>query len=73
MRVLQSDEGGRFLNSVADYRIIELPEPADDTGRDSTGADGIWLSLSEVEALARLPATFTNEARSVVSLLLTQA
>ena len=73
LRVLQSDEGGRFLNSVADYRIIELPMQADDTGRDPTDPDGVWLSLSEVEALARLPATFTNEARSLVSLLLTRA
>ena len=73
LRVLQSDEGGRFLSSVADYRIIELPEQADDTRRDPTGPDGVWLSLSEVEALARLPATFTNEARSLVSLLLTRA
>jgi dTDP-4-dehydro-6-deoxy-alpha-D-glucopyranose 2,3-dehydratase len=73
LRVLQSDEGGRFLSSVADYRIIELPEQANDTGRDPTYPDGVWLSLSEVEALARLPATFTNEARSLVSLLLTQA
>jgi oxidase EvaA len=73
LRVLQSDEGGRFLTSVADYRIIELPEQADDTRRVPTSPDGIWLSLSEVEALARLPATFTNEARSLVSLLLTQA
>ena len=69
LRVLQSDEGGRFLTAVADYRIIELPEQADDTRLDPTGPDGVWLGLSEVEALARLPATFTNEARSLVSLL----
>lgn len=73
MRVLQSDEGGRFLNSVADYRVIELPQLTHVSGRDPIDPDGVWLSLSEIEALARLPATFTNEARSLVSLLLTQA
>lgn len=63
--VRQSDEGGRFFRDVAEYRIIDIGE--------ARPADGIiWLTLAEVTKL--LPqGIFNNEARSVLSLLLSLA
>jgi hypothetical protein len=68
MRVVQSDEGGRFLESVVEYRIME-----EDPEGPFVAHHGAWLNLAEIEALARLPGTFTNEARSAISLLLSHA
>jgi oxidase EvaA len=61
----QSDEGGRFFRDVAEYQIVDIGE--------AKPADGIiWLTLSEVTEL--MPkGIFNNEARSVLSLLLSLA
>jgi dTDP-4-dehydro-6-deoxy-alpha-D-glucopyranose 2,3-dehydratase len=61
----QSDEGGRFLETVCRYRVIELG-----AGAFTPPPGFVWLTVGEIEALARRPATFTNEARSAISLLL---
>lgn len=64
--VLQSDEGGRFFRSVTRYRIREVPEgvpvPQDPFG--------LWVTVSQAHRLAREPGRLTNEARSLLSLLL---
>lgn len=59
----QSDEGGRFYRSVCRYRVVEVDSA-------QTPEDGIWLTLGDIAALARSAGTFTNESRSVISLLL---
>jgi oxidase EvaA len=66
LEVRQSDEGGRFFTSVCRYVIVEVPEMAD-------AQDHVWLSLADVAALSARPMTFTNEARSAISLLLSLA
>jgi len=68
LSVLQSDEGGRFFKCVVRYRVVEF-------GPDSRvdDHDGVWLTLSQVEALAAMSGVFTNEARSLISLLLSLA
>lgn len=63
----QSDEGGRFYRTVCRYSVVEV-----DPSYDVTPEDGVWLTLGDVAALARQGA-FTNESRSVVSLLLSLA
>jgi dTDP-4-dehydro-6-deoxy-alpha-D-glucopyranose 2,3-dehydratase len=64
--VRQSDEGGRFYRTVVRYRIREVPEgsavPEDPMAT--------WVTLGQVHALTRRKGLLTNEARSVLSLLL---
>lgn len=62
--VRQSDEGGRFYRSTADYRIVEVTAIADDD-------QFLWLRLSEVQA-AMNAGNFNNEARSALSVVLSQ-
>ncbi|WP_286831032.1 MULTISPECIES: NDP-hexose 2,3-dehydratase family protein [Kordiimonas] len=66
IEVAQSDEGGRFMESRCRYRVEELA-----TGK-AVPEDpwNVWVSLSELELLCRTPKLLTNEARSVVSILL---
>ena len=66
LEVRQSDEGGRFACSVCHYRIVELPRPAE-------SPDLVWLTVADIAALIARPMTFTNEARSAVSLLVSLA
>lgn len=63
----QSDEGGRFYRTVCRYTVVEVGDLAQETP-----ADGVWLTLGDIAALASRSA-FTNEARSVISLLLSLA
>ncbi len=66
--VRQSDEGGRFMRACSTYKVVEVPEEVDlNTGCHD---EGLWVTLCELEALCREPGLLTNEARSVVSLLL---
>jgi oxidase EvaA len=58
--VRQSDEGGRFYRTTADYRIVEITAIADDDQFS-------WLRLSEVQALMHA-GIFNNEARSALSI-----
>ncbi|MFM8305488.1 MAG: NDP-hexose 2,3-dehydratase family protein, partial [Actinomycetota bacterium] len=64
--VQQSDEGGRFLGCVGRYSIALVAETTTVPDLDAT----VWLSLDQIETLARRPGFFTNEARSVLSLVL---
>lgn len=64
--VLQSDEGGRFMNSVARYSVVEVPEK----WSESTDPCGVWLTMGQLHLLAGQRGLLTNETRSVLSLLL---
>ncbi len=64
--VRQSDEGGRFLDCVGRYTVSLLPEDVGVPDLDAT----IWLTLDQIEDLARRKGFFTNEARSALSLVL---
>jgi oxidase EvaA len=60
--VRQSDEGSRFFHDVARYSLIDVGSAFEDDNL-------LWLTLSEMQHL--LPSgRFTNEARSVISLIL---
>lgn len=64
--VRQSDEGGRFFRSVARYRVREVAEGV----RVPEDPLALWATVSQAQRLAREPGRLTNEARSLVSLLL---
>lgn len=64
--VRQSDEGGRFMHSIARYEVHEVP----DTAVPREDPDAAWLTLAQVRELARTSGWLTNEARSLISLLL---
>jgi len=67
--VLQSDEGGRFMHSIANYSIIEVtPDFADIHDKE-----GIWLTLNQIRELTQIKGYLTNEARSALSILLAWA
>jgi len=66
IRTSQSEEGGRFYRDINDYSIVEIPA---DRNLGVPG-DFQWASLGQIKALMRRPGIFTNEARSIVSLLL---
>lgn len=68
--VKQSDEGGRFKDSVARYEIVEVNDEVL-SGSDINGHH--WLTLTELHALATRAGVLTNELRSVVSMLLAWA
>jgi oxidase EvaA len=59
----QSDEGGRFFRDITIYRIIDL-------GCGEADLRKAWLSLSEIRALLDRGGYFTNEARTLISLLM---
>jgi oxidase EvaA len=62
----QSDEGGRFHRAVSRYEIYCTE--ADTLLPDEGGLT--WMTLRQVEALLAVPGAFSNEARTLVSLLL---
>lgn len=64
--VKQSDEGGRFYRSVAQYRIIELPQSV----KVPSSSDLVWATLRQCDQMLKKPGILTNEARSALSLLL---
>lgn len=63
MTCQQSDEGGRFFRDITQYRII-------DRGDKNPDPRKVWLSLSHVRALLDRGGHFTNEARTLISLLM---
>ncbi|MBI4455968.1 MAG: NDP-hexose 2,3-dehydratase family protein [Acidobacteria bacterium] len=65
---LQSDEGGRFDHCVSRYSIVFL-----ETVECRHYSHVHWLSLGEVQQLLPLSGIFTNEARSVLSMILAMA
>ncbi len=67
--VYQSDEGGRFMHSIAGYGIYE----ADPKWADVHDTNGIWLTLNQLHTLRSYKGYLTNEARSLLSILLAWA
>lgn len=65
LQVRQSDEGGRFYQDTACYRILDVGETRLDEA-------SIWLTLAEIKVLLPL-GLFNNETRSALSLLLSLA
>jgi oxidase EvaA len=63
---LQSDEGGRFFRSVSRYEIRQLPPDE----KIELKANLSWITLKQVGELIRRQGFFSNEARSLVSMLL---
>lgn len=63
---LHSDEGGRFFRCVSRYGICLLPPDETIDLRDNLS----WMTLRQVEGLIRRPGIFSNEARSLISMLL---
>jgi len=63
----QSDEGGRFLHSVALYQLIEVPP----SWVETPVADGLWVTVAAARRMATMPGVLNNELRSVLSMLLT--
>lgn len=60
----QSEEGGRFLFDENEYALV-------DVGQAFTPPAGYhWLSVAQIYTLLQRGCIFTNEARSVLSLLL---
>lgn len=69
LSMLQSDEGGRFLNCRTRYRIVERrAEPI-----EPPRAGEHWVTLAQLETLAHRPTTLTNETRTLISMLLSLA
>jgi oxidase EvaA len=63
---LQSDEGGRFYKSVSRYTICLLsPDDCIELDRNLSS-----MTLGQIEGLVKRPGVFSNEARSLVSMLL---
>ncbi|MBY0401475.1 NDP-hexose 2,3-dehydratase family protein [Myxococcota bacterium] len=68
LSVRQSDEGGRFMQSIIDYAIHVV-----DASPALPSEGGVWVDLAELEALCRISGVVTNEGRSAVSVLLALA
>ena len=62
----QSDEGGRFYQSVVDYYLKEISSEEE----VSLGDTHIWMTLGQIYTLLPVKGNFTNEFRSVLSLIL---
>ncbi len=69
LAVLQSDEGGRFLKAVTRYEVHLI----DEAEAAALGPGVAWTTLPAVARLCRTPGRTTNEARSLMSLLLSLA
>ena len=61
--VAQSDEGGRFFQDVAHYRLVLIERSDAEPGLT-------WLTLGELQPLLAEGGWLTNEVRSALSLLL---
>ena len=66
LSVLQSDEGSRFYRAVARYSLMELPA---DAPLSAEGL-GVWATLAQIRRMAQNQGVFSNEARSLLSLVL---
>jgi oxidase EvaA len=64
--VRQSDEGGRFYRATVRYAVLEAAEG------DPVPVDpfAVWVTLAQAHRLGRERGRLTNEARSLVSLLM---
>ena len=61
-----SDEGGRFHYCVSTYSLYLLDENVDVALTDNL----VWMNMRQIELFASRRAFFTNEARSLISMLL---
>jgi len=63
---LQSDEGGRFFRCISRYSVHMLDkDEVIDLGQSLS-----WFTLRQIEFLVKQPGFFSNEARSLISMLL---
>lgn len=62
----QSDEGGRFMQVMAEYRVVLV---SDQSNRE-VYPFGQWVHLSILEQITKHAGTSTNELRTLTSLLL---
>lgn len=71
-RVMQSEEGGRFMDARCAYSVVEIFEkgPTNRAAQEAFDRSFIWVNLRTLNELACTPLTTTNELRSGVSLLL---
>jgi len=69
MSLMQSDEGGRFIDSRVRYRICELSSDV----QPIVDPEGVWVDLAQFEMLCRQSGVVTNEVRSAASLVLSEA
>lgn len=67
IRIHQSDEGGRFMDVRAEYRIVLVGDGGD---RRKQYPFGSWIPLGTLEMLVQQPGSTTNELRTLLSLLL---
>lgn len=64
---LHSDEGGRFFQCVASYAVRMMEEEMSEREDEAL----VWMTLGQVARLIQQEGLFTNQARSLVSMLLT--
>lgn len=62
----QSDEGGRFLSSIALYQILEVPSQ----WISVPVSHGVWVTLSAARRMSSASGLLNNELRSALSVLL---
>lgn len=62
----QSDEGGRFFQSITTYQIREI----DEHWEHKISEEHVWMTLSQIKELLPTKGNFNNEFRSVLSLIL---
>jgi dTDP-4-dehydro-6-deoxy-alpha-D-glucopyranose 2,3-dehydratase len=63
----QSDEGGRFYHSITKYTLIEVHP---NTNFKIDNSKYVWASLNQIFELLPQKGMFTNEFRSVLSVIL---
>ena len=63
---LHSDEGGRFFRCISRYGICLLPRDAPINLGDTLS----WMTLGQIQVLVRHAGFFSNEARSLISMML---
>jgi oxidase EvaA len=69
LSVLQSDEGGRFLQVILRYDL----RLGDGTGVPADDPASVVVPVADLAVLCQRPGTLTNEARTLVSVLLSLA
>ncbi len=63
---LQSDEGGRFFQCISRYSIYLLNQDV----QVDLGQNLIWINLKQIEKLVQTQGVFSNEARTLISMIL---
>lgn len=61
----QTDEGGRFHLASCNYRLVEV-----DAGDPKGRVGEVWLTRDEIDELALTRGMLTNEARTLISVLI---